>query len=135
MPSLSNEQQREIIRAAAPHFTGLFYYAEARLPVRMRQDKFSDGYFPGAYPERHIPVIPVAPDPQVSRAWVELLCGLFWSYQPLFEFAPMLTSLQKLQATGAKWYVWGNSDLICPQCAGVGWSSCTCGPVVRRVEG
>ena len=133
MPSLSNTQQREILVAAAPHYAGLYWYAEARLPVRLRQDKFSDGYFPGAFPGRHIPVIPVGPDAQVSRAWVELLCGLFWSYQPAFEFAPMLTSIDLLTKTGARWYVWGDLDLVCPACAGVGWASCTCQPTIRIV--
>ncbi len=133
MASLSNTQQREILAAAAPHYTGLFWYAEARLPVRLRQDKFSDGYFPGAFPGRHIPVIPVGPDAQTSKAWAELLCGLFWSYQPAFEFAPMLTSLDLLRRTGAKWYEWGEPDLVCEYCGAVGWASCECGPVIRLV--
>jgi hypothetical protein len=134
LPSLSNTQQREILAAAAPDYAGLYWYAEAQLPVRLRQDRFSDGYFPGAYPDRWIPVIPVPPDVRASREAVEFLCSIFWAYQPLFEFAPMLTSIDKLKATGAKWYVWGSLDVICPGCAAVGWDSCECGPVVKVAD-
>jgi hypothetical protein len=139
MPSLSNTQQRAILRAAAPGFAGLYWYAEAQLPVRLRQDKLSDGYFPGAFPGRHIPVIAVGPCAEVSRAWVELLCGLFWSYQPSFRFEPMLTSRELLVKTGAAWYEWGEPvclDAICYACgqvgkavhtvAGDGWLCATC---------
>lgn len=127
MTTQTKTLQKRILEAAKPEgYADLFWFVEASAPGHVR--------FPGAYPGRLIPVVEVAPDPEVTRHWAHLLAVLFSSTNPpIYVFAPALTSTEALRETGCQWYRWGEIDVICEVCGAVGWDSCSC-QVVRRVE-
>lgn len=126
MPTQTRTWQRRILTAArADGYADLYWYIEATAPGRQ--------VFPAAWPGAHIPVVPVAPDPEISRHYAHLLAELFAANNPpAVAFAPALTAAESLRDTGCAWYVWGSLDVVCECCAGVGWESCCCTPV-RRV--
>lgn len=120
-------QNKILSAAAADQYAGLFWYIEISAPGRR--------VFPAAHPGVHIPVVAVAPDPEQTRHWAHLLAELFKvNNPPGWEFAAQLTSLEALRETGCSWYRFGEIDIVCPSCGAVGWESCSCGPLIRRVD-
>ena len=75
----------------------------------------------GAVPS--IPVVPVAPDPEISRHWAHLLLNMFAI--PGVEFAADLTTAEILDESGIPWFIWGLHDHICPGCGAIN-GDCIC---------
>lgn len=135
MSSQSRQFQRKILDAAQRDgYADLYWFAEGTLPPALRQSRFSDGHIPGCYPGKAVPVVAVAPDPEVSKAWAELLCALFQAFNPRIEFSPALTHLDSLIETGAQWYKWGELDVVCQWCGAVNVRYC-CDEAMRAYDG
>lgn len=118
MPTQSRTWQRRILaKAQRDGYVGLFWYIEATAPgLRI---------FPAAYPGRWIPVVPVAPDPDASRRYVDMLGEFFRLSNPrAVTFVAALTHLESLENTGCAWYVWTEDVEIDAVC-------CVCGAVER----
>lgn len=116
MPTQSRTWQRRILaKAQRDGYADLFWYVEATAPgLRV---------FPAAYPSRWVPVVPVAPDPAVSRRYADLLGEFFkLSNPPAITFVAALTHVESLEGTGCAWYVWTEDvaiDAICADCGAV----------------
>ena len=78
-----------------------------------------------------IPVIPVAPDPEISRHHAHLLISLL--ELPGAAFALDLTTADLLNQVGVPWFVYGDHDHICPGCAAVG-DHCICTPITTTQQ-
>ena len=89
------------------------------------------------WPGARVPVVPVAPDPEITRCWADLLTVLFQQGNRGggLEFAPALTNWATLASTGVDWYEWGAwpIDIICPACGAIN-HDCICQPVTRIDE-
>jgi hypothetical protein len=108
-------QRRVLEGAQRDGYAGLYWYVEMMLPGRV--------YASAAYPWLFVPVVPVAPDPEISRHWAHMLSELFKHDNPGVEFQPALTAIDVLQSVGLPWYEWGHPvtvDVVCAMCGGIG---------------
>lgn len=124
----SRTEQRRILAAEqARGWHGLVWFVTAQPP--------GSPAYAAAYPGKAIPVVPVAPDPEISRHWVHLLQELFRSAEPGWAFGTSLTNAAGLERAGVVWYVFGETDDVCPACAAVngGWECCDGSSAVRRM--
>lgn len=90
------------------------------------------------WPGARVPVIPVAPDAEISRHWIDILTVLLQdgNQGTGLEFAPALTDWSTLASTGVDWYEWSDwadADLICPACAAIN-DDCTCAGVLTLAK-
>lgn len=81
-----------------------------------------------------VPVLPVAPDPEVSQHIAHLMLEIHKQRFPGSDLRIELTVIDVLVNAGIQWYEWGTEDVICPECAGIGWQSCICTPTLWRVD-
>lgn len=113
MPTQTKTLQRRVLeQAQRDGYADLYWYIEATAPgLRI---------FPAAYPGRWIPVVPVAPDPAVSRRYADMLGEFFrLSNSPAVTFVAALTHLESLERTGCAWYLWDRDveiDAVCADC-------------------
>lgn len=116
MPTQTRTWQRRILaKAQRDGYAGLFWYIEATAPgLRV---------FPAAYPGRWVPVVPVAPDPDASRRYADMLGEFFRLSNPrALTFVAALTHMESLEGTGCAWYVWTEDvviDAVCTACGAV----------------
>jgi len=144
-PTLSTQMQsssfkRKILDAAARDGSlhELYWMIEFRAPVRTLPTWIkppggiqSSVVFAASFPGKHIPLIPVAPDPMASLEYAELLKGLLHAKNRHWvqEIGIALTNRDVMQ--GYKWYEWGDrippGDEFCRRCGGVGECVCDVG--------
>jgi hypothetical protein len=112
MPTQTRTEQRRILDAEqANGYADMFWYTAATPP--------GGETYAAAYPARAIPVIPVAPDPEITRHWAHLLQELFRSAEPGWAFETRLTNGAGLERAGVVWYEWGTevtADAVCADC-------------------
>lgn len=119
MPTQTRTEQRRILAAEQPNgWRDLVWFVTAK-PT-------GQPAYAAAYPSTSIPVIAVAPDPEITRHWAHLLQELFRSAEPSWSFGVDLTNIRGLEQAGVKWYWWGELDQVCDGCGAVGWDSCCC---------
>ena len=113
-------QQKILTSAARDNFHGLHWYIEARVSHRL--------IVPVCWPAHWVPLIPVAPDPQITRHYAEILRALIISNSDPhgYEFNIALTHDEALQNLATQCYTYGELDHICPWCAVVGYGQCHC---------
>lgn len=132
--------KRKILDAAARDGSlhELYWMIEFRAPVRTLPSwlkppgsVMGSVVFAASFPGKHIPLIPVAPDPLSSLEYAELLKGLLYAKNRAWvqEVGVALTNLDVMQ--GYKWYEWGDrippGDEFCRRCGGVGECWCDAG--------
>lgn len=116
MGTQTGKFKRKVLEgAAATGYAGLYWYIEMSLPGRV--------FASAAHPGKWVPVIPVAPDPEVTRHWAHMLAEMFKdSNPPTITFEPALTALDVMQSTGLPWYVYGDPvlvDVVCRACGAI----------------
>lgn len=116
MPTQTKTWQRKILAAAQRDgYADLYWYIECVAPGRR--------IFPAAYPGRHIPLVPVGPDPEASRRIAGMVAHFFrLSNPPAFTYAEQLTDATALRDTGCLSYVWTEDveiDAVCTICGAV----------------
>lgn len=131
MQMQTRAEQRRILEAErARGWAGLVWFVAATPP--------GGETYAAAYPARAIPVIPIAPDPEVTKHWAHVLQELFrHAVAPEgagWAFEVRITNAAGLERAGVIWYEWGSLDLVCPGCGAVGWESCCCVSNVRMVS-
>jgi len=98
----------------------LYWYVEAKLPGRMTSTG-KPQLQAASWPDVWIPVIPVGPDPQISRHYIEILLEAFRASNggQGIEFGIGLTSIDQIETK--KVYEWGEQrwDCICELCGAV----------------
>lgn len=132
MQTQTRTEQRRILAAEqATGWAGLVWFVAATPP--------GEDTYAAAFPARAIPVVPVGPDPEISRHWAHLLQELFRSAVGPdgagWAFETRLTNGAGLERAGVVWYEWGTLDVVCETCGAVGWESCGCESNVRVVCG
>lgn len=120
-------QQRRIIEAAirAGELHTLFWY-----PVSDR----GGGRTEAVGVNDQIPVVAVAPDPEITQHDAHIMLELFKSKSPELMLHLELTAVDILEDGRFRYFEFGHVDLVCPYCAAVGWESCICQPTLWRVE-
>lgn len=137
-PTFSTQMQsssfkRKILDAATRDGSlhELYWMIEFRAPVRTLPPSIrppgtimGSVVFAASFPGKHIPLIPVAPDPLASMEYAELLKGVLYAKNRHWvqEIGVALTNREVMQ--GYKWYEWGDrlpaGDEFCRTCGGVG---------------
>lgn len=107
-------QRKVLEQAQRDNYAGLWWYIEMRLGL--------NSYASACYPGPWVPVIEVAPDPEITRHWAHMLAELFkeGGNLPTVSFEPALTSTETLRDTGCYWYEWGDPVLVDAVCRGCG---------------
>ncbi|MCC6454172.1 MAG: hypothetical protein IT328_04465 [Caldilineaceae bacterium] len=120
-------QQRRIIEAATldGSLDTLYWY-----PVSDR----GGGRTEAVGVNEQIPIVRVAPDPEITQHDAHIMLELFKQKSPELLLHLELTAIDILEEGGFKYFEFGTSDLICPMCAAVGWESCICQPTLWRIE-
>ena len=141
-PTLSTQMQapsfkRKVLDAARRDGSlhELYWMIEFRAPVRTLPPWLrptsgiqSSVVFAASFPGKHIPLIPVAPDPMESLEYAELLKGLLYARNRTWvqEIGIALTNAEIMR--DYRWYEWGDrlppGDEFCKRCGGVG--ECWC---------
>jgi hypothetical protein len=106
-------QHRILDQARPDNYAGLYWFIEMRLGATR--------YVSACWPGRFVPVVPVAPDPEITRHWAHMLGELFQASGelPSIHFEPALTSVEALRDTGCYWYEFGDpvfADVVCRGC-------------------
>lgn len=119
MSTQTRTWQRKILEAARRDaYADLYWYVEVMLPGRRSA--------PAVYPAQTIPVIAVAPEPEITRHYAHMLVELLRAHagQPAgVEFVSQLIAGESLNDAGVRWYVYGDvveMDAICYACGAVG---------------
>lgn len=119
MTTQTRSWQRKILtEAQRDNYAGLYWWIEASWGAGKHVS-------PVGYPGQWIPLVPVAPDPDASRRIAGMLAYLLKLALPEcagHQFEVMLTHVDALRETGAKWYVWTEDiplDAVCDYCASV----------------
>ncbi len=117
MATQTKAMQRKILDGAKAkgELDQLAWFVE----MKMRLDHVG-----AAWPGNLVPVVPVGDDPEVSRAWAEILTALFEDANRGrgLEFTPALTTWDVLNQ-GTPWYLfeaWAGADRVCPGCGAIG---------------
>lgn len=119
MSTQTRTWQNKVLDAARrDNYAGLFWYIEACLPGRV--------HLSAAHPSVFVPVVRVAPDPEISRHWAHLLAELFRAGNPpTVSYEPALTHSEALERV--PWYEWGDMpvvDVVCRCCGCVEQVDC-----------
>lgn len=106
-------QRKTLEQFKANGYSGLYWYIEIRIALNR--------YAPACYPGLYVPVVPVAPDPEITQHWAHLIAELFkdGNETPSIQFEPQLASTETLRDTGCWWYVFGERvtvDVVCRLC-------------------
>lgn len=126
MATQTRAEQRRILAAEQVNsWVGLYWFIAVTPP--------GEDTYAAAFPARAIPVVPVAPDPEITRHWAHVLQELFRSVAPGWALETRLTNAAGLERAGVVWYEWGTLDVVCDGCGAVGWESCCCVSNVRVV--
>jgi hypothetical protein len=119
--SINRTWQRKVLTAAAADGTlGELYWYPVEVSGRHDRAVTVGDAAPA------IPVIPVAPDPEISRHHAHLMIALMELRGA--AFALDLTTAALLDQVGVPWFVFGEHDHICPSCAAVN-GDCVCVPM------
>ncbi|MCC6454474.1 MAG: hypothetical protein IT328_05985 [Caldilineaceae bacterium] len=123
----NRSQQRRIIEAAiqAGELHTLYWY-----PVSDR----GGGRTEAVGVNEQIPVVRVAPDPEITQHDAHIMLELLKSKSPELLLHLELTAVDILEDGGFRYFEFGGSDLVCEWCGAVGWESCCCVPTLWRVE-
>lgn len=112
--------QTEILKGAAKEgYTGLYWYVEARLPYSARPSRDKGEVFL-CYPQRRIPVVPVAPDPAKTRPLADMMRFLYRFHAPSTDTSINLIHQETLDGDNLPWYVWSEPVLLDVICVGCG---------------
>jgi hypothetical protein len=65
-----------------------------------------------------VPVLPVAPEPEITRHWAHMMLELAQQYHPKRAMSLELTARDVLDAHGT-WHDWTQTDFVCPGCGAV----------------
>lgn len=125
MASQTKHWQSSVLDAANREndLSRLYWFIEMRIPPQSRSKRFADGHCPAAWPEAHVPVIPVGNEPESSRAVADFLAAMVRANNPrIMEASPALCDAESLATAGCAWYVYGETefDTICYACGAVG---------------
>lgn len=123
---MANKSQRKrIIAAASADGTlhTLAYYIQMRLPLALRPRPDAE-YLAATFPPGFVPIVPLAPDPEIAADYAYILEQLMWeaNKQRGILFAYELTTFDLLEQAGHAYYTWGEEishrpiDWVCPIC-------------------
>lgn len=114
---MQTRKQKERILAEAVKRGYINYYWFVRIRYKMQE-------FAGGHPGSFVPVIPVAPDPEVTRHYAHMLLELFKmsAASARMELQVEITHKNNLEQAEIPWYEYGDNlclDAICYNCAQV----------------